>query len=193
MATWRTPKQKKTQWKNGSGNWTWISQKKEEKKKTTKKMSQKCLSFPAMIKTQLKIFLIFHFIPVRMQKINKTMKNKCWRWCQETEFLSTVGGIVKLVQSLWNKCGETSNNKNKSSVWISYLVFYEIKSQTIRCLQFWIDRMLTTMTRTIDVLIIQHLYVQIVGELLADIFSISHHKAVYFYRSSMMLFKEMTE
>lgn len=163
------------------------------RRRQLKKMSQKCLSFPAMIKTQLKIFLIFHFTPVRMPKINKTMKNKCWRWCQETEFLSTVGGIVKLVQSLWNKCGETSNNKNKSSVWLSYLVFYEIKSQTIRCLQFRIDRMLTTMTRTIDVLITQHLYVQIVGELLADIFSISHRKAVYFYRSSKMLFKEMTK
>lgn len=156
-------------------------------------MSQKCLSFPAMIKTQLKIFLIFHFTPVWMPKINKTMKNKCWRWCQETEFLSTVGGIVKLVQSLWSKCGETSNNKNKSTVWLSYLVFYEIKSQTIRCLQFWSDRMLTTISRTIDVLIIQHLYVQIVGKLLADIFSISHRKAVYIYRSSKMLFKEMTK
>lgn len=149
-------------------------------------MSQKCLSFPAMIKTQLKIFLIFHFTPVRMPKINKTMKNKCWRWCQQTKFLSTVGRIVKLVQSLWNKCGETSNNKNKSTVWLSYLVFYEIKSQTIRCLQFRIDRMLTTISRTIDVLIIQ----QIVGKLLADIFSISHHKAVYFYRSSKMLLRK---
>lgn len=74
LATWRTPKQKKTHWKNGSGNWTWISQKKEEKKKTTKKCLKNVYHSHQWLKDSSKYFWYFISLLSECQRSTKQWK-----------------------------------------------------------------------------------------------------------------------
>ena len=50
-----------------------------------------------------KTTLRYHFTPVRMAKINKTVNNVCWRGCRERGSLLHCWWECKLVQPLWKK------------------------------------------------------------------------------------------
>ena len=50
---------------------------------------------------KIKTIMRYHFTPVRMALITKSMSNKCWRGCREKRILSHCWWECKLVQPLW--------------------------------------------------------------------------------------------
>ena len=61
-------------------------------------------------KREIRFYIIYYPMPVRMANIKKTRENKCWRGCGEKETLVHCGWDCKLVQPLWKTAWRISKN-----------------------------------------------------------------------------------
>ena len=69
--------------------------------------------------------LKFHhyLMPVRMATTNKARNKKCWWGCEEMGTLLHWGGNVNCCSHYEKQCGESSENRNRSTIWSNYPTF----------------------------------------------------------------------
>ena len=80
----------------------------DEDMQTPKKHTKRCSTSLVIKERQIKTTRRYHYTPVRMAIIKKSIDNKCWRGCGESPY--TAGGAVNWDNHYGEQCGDSLKN-----------------------------------------------------------------------------------